>query len=44
MFPLLSVLSLKKNRITEAIAGVANMTLEEINAEIDAVRHGEVNA
>ena len=25
-------------------AGVANMTLEEINAEIDAVRHGEVNA
>ncbi len=25
-------------------AGVANMTLEEINAEIDAVRHGYVNA
>ena len=25
-------------------AGVANMTLEEINAEINAVRHGDVNA
>lgn len=24
-------------------AGVADMTLEEINAEIDAVRHGDVN-
>lgn len=25
-------------------AGVADMTLEEINAEIEAVRHGDVNA
>lgn len=25
-------------------SGVADMTLEEINAEINLVRHGEVNA